>query len=306
MPDISETPDATAAGAAPPTEPAGSPDTQPDAGPSFADALRAQEQGDGDPDVKAGDAAPQSADEPAPAPGDVKSGRRSAAAQENLTRIAELERQLAERDPAQVRERVLAELEAEKAKADEDAAVKATADADAEAAARYERLRDLPDRDLSDEDYRWREEHKAKLAAFPEHRRAVLAEAERVVTQREEAGWNRLKAQYAAWTDLPGVDKALIERSTDLYLTGKHLYETGEARARADLQPKLDAALEEVRRLKAEAGQFRLNGRGGLAAARAPISGGGRSGPSAPAIPEGATTTDLFAAAIRRTRDGAD
>ncbi len=249
----------------------------------------------------------------APPRGDVKAdvsgrGRRARAAEENLQRIADLERQLAERDPGKVREQVLADLEAEKARQAEEAAsseVFASEQADAE---RYARLRDLPDRDLSDEDYRWREERKALLASFPKARAALSAQAEQQVKAEQSAFWQTVRSQLTGLAHKPGLDAAAFKAAPDFAVMGEQLYEAGAEAERSRLQPKLDQALEKVRRLEAASGQFALAGRGGLAAARAPRVTGGRSGPAGTGLPDYRTSTasDLFGAAIRRGQDRAE
>jgi len=301
---------------------------------SFEDALRAQavpvrdDVKDGDEDTDDGAADPDKA-KSAPPPGDVKAdasqqgkqGRRARAAEENAQRIADLERQLAERDPEKIREQSLAEareqLAAEQQRKEEEAAreaVSATEQADAE---RYERLRDAADRDLSDEDYRWREEYKATLKAFPKADAAYRALADRrikaaedALTAQQNAAWNGIAERFSLLQTLDGVTKETLSEK-DLFVVGQHLYEAGarvrEEKVRGELQPKLDKALDEVRRLKAEASQFRVNGRGGLAAARAPMTGGGRSGPSGGGRPDWKTASgsDFFAAALRQEADRA-
>lgn len=295
---------------------------------SFDDIFRDQARAD----VKDADADPDDdADGPddaesAPKPGDVKAeqqqgkqGRRARAAEENAQRIADLERQVAERDPEKIREEVLQQARdqfaAEQQRQAEDDAVKAAADADAEKAAWYLRVRDVPDRNLSDEDYRKREEYKAQLDAFPEATRTARAVAQQEAQAEKDAHkaevtnfWQGIHGRFGLLQTLEGVTKEALS-DTDLYAIGEHLYATGarvrEDKVRAELQPKLDKALDEVRRLKAEASQFRLNGRGGLAAARAPMTGGGRSGPSGPGRPDMKTSSasDLFDFALRQESD---
>jgi hypothetical protein len=152
--------------------------------------------------------------EPAPQ-GDVEAGRgqpergpdgkflpRRGAAEAVRTaeeRVADLERQLAERDPKRLRaqwenERTVQEAtqtEADQAKAD---------------AERYERLRDIPDRDLSDDDYRWREDQKGLLTQYPKARQAMLAEADRRAEAQTNAWGNAIAAEVQTGAAEFGVD----------------------------------------------------------------------------------------------------
>lgn len=293
---------------------------------SFDDALRSQG-ATARADAKAGDEAPKSADEvtddgkPASEPsGDVTpeqpgKGRRSQNAEADKARIADLERQVAERDPEAIRQQARADFEAEQQRKAEAEATQAVADADAEEAAWYQRVRDVPDRNLSDEDYRKREDYRARLDLFPTVTKQARALARREAdavkaehTAEAEAFWQGVHGRFGLLQTLPGVTKEKLAE-TDLYEIGRHLYDTGgdtrEQKVRAELQPKLDAALEEVRRLKDASQQFRVNGRGGLAAARAPIAGGGRSGASSPATPDWKSSKggDFFEAALKRDAD---
>lgn len=332
QPDPTQTPaptDAADAGAPPAPEPATPPPPAAERKglASFEDALRehgaparADVNGDdGSPKPAADD--PDDAEPAAEASADVKAtaeqqagkpGRRARAAEENAQRIADLERQLAERDPEKLRADLRAELEAEQARRTEAEAAQAAATADAEEAAWYRSVRDVPDRNLSDEDYRRREEYKAKLDAYPEvvRKATSLARAEAdAAKQAHEAEasafWDGVYSRFGLLQTLEGVTRETLAEK-DLYLVGQHLYETGatvrEQKVRAELQPKLDKALDEVRRLKAEAAQFKVSGNGGLAAARAPLVGGGRSGASSPAAPDWKTAKggDFFEAALRR------
>jgi hypothetical protein len=114
-------------------------------------------------------------------------------------RVADLERQLAERDP----ERLRAQWENERTvqEATQTEAEQARADAD-----RYEQLRDIPDRDLSDEDYRWREDRKALLAQFPTARQAMLAEAVRAAETRTNGILNGIADEVRTGAAEFGVD----------------------------------------------------------------------------------------------------
>lgn len=271
---------------------------QPAAGPalaSFADAIAADV--NHSEDREASEAAEP---KPAPTSGDVRSGgRRSQAARANEQRIAELERQLAERDP----ERIRAELAAEQQRAADQQAQSQLAEGEQHDAERYASLRDVPDRDLSDEDYRWRENRKATLALVPGATKAARAQAqaelraERAALHQELDGtWSQIKREMAHAESKPFVEKGAIIKGASFGAMADHLYEAG----RRSLQPELDAALEKVRRLEADSRQFRLSGRNGLGAARAPLAGG-RSAAHANGRPDfrTASSSQLFEAAIR-------
>lgn len=139
-------------------------------------------------DVEAGSAAPERGPDGRFLP------RRGAA-----ERIAELERQLAERDPERLRQ----QWETERATREATDADEQQARADAE---RYERLRDVPDRDLSDEDYRWREERKALLAQFPKARQAMRAEAARAIEAERLGLLNHVATEISARAAKYGID----------------------------------------------------------------------------------------------------
>lgn len=262
---------------------------------SFADAL-ASDVG-GSEDREASESSPEP--KPAPTSGDVRSGgRRSQAAAANAARIAELERQVAERDPEKIR----ADLETQRQRAAEDEAVRAASDAAAQKAAWYARVRDVPDRNLSDEEYREREAYKAELDAytttFPKAQQAFSAQAQQAI----EGGWANIqahiKAEMGRSFSKPGVDRDAASKETTYERIADHLYEGG----RASRQPEVDALAEKVRRLEAEGRQFRLSGANGLGAARAPINGG-RSAAHANGRPDfrTASSSALFEAAIRST-----
>jgi hypothetical protein len=231
---------------------------------------------------------------------DVRNGgRRSQQAAANAERIAELERQLADRDPEKIR----ADLAAEQQRQQEQAAQSHLADTEQADAERYARLRDVPDRDLSDDDYRWREDRKALLSAFPKARTALeaqtrqeLAAYQAQLQQSYEGAWAQITREMGQAESKPGVERGAIVKGTSFSAIADHLYEAG----RKSLQPELDRALEQVRRLQGEGRQFRLSGRNGLAAARAPINGG-RSAAHANGRPDmrTATSSQLFEAALR-------
>jgi hypothetical protein len=231
-------------------------------------------------------------------------GRRSTAAQANAERIADLERQLAERDPEKIRAQVLADREAEQQREAEAQAQAQLDDTDRAEAEEYRRLRDLEDRQMTDQEYRWREWYKGKLNLVPSATKAAKAqaqaelEAERAALRQEFSGtWDTIKRQMAAAEHLPGVDPGAIVKGANFDAIRDHLYEAGQR----SIQPKLDAALAENRRLKAEAQALRVSGRLGLSGTRAPVHGG-RSAAHANGKPDfkTASSSDLFAAAVRQ------
>jgi hypothetical protein len=277
---------------------------QPAAGPalaSFADAISADVNRSEDREADAAASEAKPAGEPPRSP-DVKSGgRRSQAAQANAARIAELERQVAERDP----ERIRADIEAQRQREAASEAERQLAETDRQEAEEYARLRDLEDRQMTDQEYNWREGYKAKLKLVPEATRTARAHAQQEMlayqadlAQRYEGAWNHLKSEMAQAASKPGVERDAIVKGGSFREIADHLYEAG----RKSLQPDLDRALEKVRKLEAEGRQFRLSGANGLGAARAPINGG-RSAAHTNGRPDfrTASSSALFDAAIRAT-----
>jgi len=215
-------------------------------------------------------------------------GRRAAAA-----RIAELEQQLAARDPATIRQQVLDEL-----------AQQATSQADAEQAkqdaARYLRLRDLPDGhpELSEGDnWAWLQEQKELRAKFPAAEKAIRTQYEAQLetetarlTQREAGIWDDIRGQLRRAGQKAGVDFEQYKGQPSFEAMGSYLYDAG-VRSR---DAEIDALTRERDELRAERDQqLRYSGPRGLAATRTPPTAGRSSpGTSEPSI------NDLFRQAV--------
>jgi hypothetical protein len=276
---------------------------------SLEDAFRS-----GQPFVKDGeDGADEKAasDQSAPPPGErVRqggSGRRSAAARENLERIAELEKLLAERDPEKVKEAARAEWEAQQQQAssrEAQAALDAQSKQDAEV---FEQLLAMPDAALTNEQYEWRERRKAILSEFPTveaHHRATSKQREDQFLRNQRA---HLSEQLSRLAEKPGVERETFKGLETFGELGEHLYEAG----RRSRDSELEKAQARIRQLEGEGSQYRLSGTNGLGSARVPLAarGGGRSSGGSPGRPEYRTSSasDLFAAAIRQSseQDGA-
>ena len=206
-------------------------------------------------------------------------GRRAQAAMSAAERIADLERQLAERDPEAIRRQLAVEQEqaAESAKLDEMAK---TRQADV---ARYRRLVDTPDAQMSSEDYAWREDFKEKIAAIPEvtalHQTLAeqrIAEAQAEIEARHRKAWDDFtggfRAEMTAVARREGIDPETWTRpGTTWDRMTRDVADAREAKVRADLEPKL-------RLLEQENRQLRLTGPGGLGSYPAPPEPGRSSG----------------------------
>jgi hypothetical protein len=233
------------------------------------------------------DPPPPAAPDRPPDPPEPNLGRRGAA-----ERIADLERQLAERDPEKIRAEVLAEQQREA----EQAAINQKAVQDAE---RFEKLRDTPDHLLSAEDYAWREDQKELIARYPDVRDFLTAQADRVVRsriedaeQKQSAFWNDVKGQMARLASRKGVDQSAYGKLGNFEQMGGHLYDAG-ARSRDDEVVSLERQLREAR---AELDRHApINGARGLGSGRSPLPAG-RSGGNGTPSPE-----DQFDAFIRGT-----
>jgi hypothetical protein len=217
----------------------------------------------------------------APAPGQG-TGRRSKAAQQAAERIAELERQVAERDPERIRQQIAAE-DAQRA---EQAAIAASAEADAE---RYRRLTDTLDDDLSPEDYNWREEQKDLLKRYPQVRKLAdgLVETERrtlreQASRQQDAFWGDVRSQIARTSGLPHVEIETLKAAPTWDRMAEHLHAAGAAWKEAEYAPQLSERDEKIARLEADVADLRRFGPRGLANAAAPFSGGTSGGPGTP------------------------
>lgn len=168
-------------------------------------------------------AAESASPEDVPAAGDPGSGaeppagRRSRRAAEDAARIAQLEAQLAERDPDKIREQLRSELANEQAQ-------QAIGDAGRADAERYRRLCDTPDHQLSGEDYQWREDRKDLLARYPDVRKhyegMVASERQAMATERDQvqrAFWADVYRQLEPTLALPGLSdeqKAQLKKAS--------------------------------------------------------------------------------------------
>jgi hypothetical protein len=183
-------------------------------------------------------------------------------------RIADLERQLAERDPDRLREQIQTEQATRAATDTEEAEARADA-------SRYLQLRDVPDRDLSDEDYRWREDRKALLNSVPKVQRAYQAQLdqERATAQQAvEAERNGIR-NYVAKQVQTRAAKYGIDPSKWGPGSGADFGSMADDIAEAIATPLRERVAELERELYAA----RVNGPNGLGSVRVPAMNG-RSG----------------------------
>jgi len=257
-------------------------------------------------------------DAPTPEP-----GRRSKEAQANLDRIADLERQLAERDPEKIRQQVLDE-QAQQAISADDAA-KAKSDGE-----RFLHLNGLPDDDpeLSEGDnWKWLQEQKKLRVNYPKAVEAITAQAHAEADRKVSEGlagvtraWEDTKSQLVRLGQEVGADfdaylgkySASAKSESPFYEMGKYLVSKAtadtEAKVRGDLQPKLDKALQDARDAKAElARHLKLNGSRGLGAIREAPTGGRSGDAGAAPRPDFATASadDLLAYGMRQQAERA-
>lgn len=219
--------------------------------------------------------------EPAPRGADGKFLPRRGAPEAVRTaeeRVADLERQLAERDPVKLRDQVRAEILAES----EAAQASDQERADIE---RYQRLLSTPDAELSGEDYQWREDRKELLAKYPHVEKHYQSFAQ---TQIDD-GWKRIKSdigqKMAVHASKPGVDADAFSKLDDWGEIGEHLYHAGARAMEGDLRPQLEAANARIQELEQ---QYRYSGTGGLGSARGAVPAG-----RSPSVPP-PTVNDLF------------
>lgn len=192
-----------------------------------------------------------------------KPGRRASKAEANAQRIAELERQLAERDPEQIRQQVLAEQRGEVTQSQAEAQRRADA-------ARFRELQDTPDADLTGEEYAWREEQKKLISIVPGANQLLenlLAHDRQLlwadVTGKQNAFWKDVGQQFSRLAERPGVDANTVNTVKSIEQVGAHLYDAGAA----SRQPEIDE-------LRAEVEDLRQFGPRGISAARTPFAGG--------------------------------
>lgn len=193
-------------------------------------------------------------------------------------RIADLEAQLAERDPEKLREQWESERQAEQVRSQEQARLDELAQTQRANVERYRRLIETPDAQLSGEDYAWREEFKEKLAAFPDVQQFYAADTARRIESARTAHTESLRSALSQQVSLPGVDAEAFRQMTDWGAMGQHLYEAG-ARSK---QTEIDRLSAENRQQADEIRQLRMSGNGGLGAARGEPPPAGRSSATVP------------------------
>lgn len=192
-------------------------------------------------------------------------------------RIADLEAQLAERDPEKLRAQWESERDDRQQKADEQAKLDTLAQTQQANVERYHRLNALPTHQLTAEDYSWLEDFKEKLSAFPEVQQFHQADMDRRIKAADEAHTHTLRQALSRHVAYPGVEADTFRTLADWGDLGDHLYESGQ-RSR---QSEVDKLKAENGRLHAENRQLKVSGRGGLGAADQPAPAG-RSSSAAP------------------------
>lgn len=221
-------------------------------------------------------------DAPKPGDGAAEPPKLSRREQERADHQAEIARLAAERDQikadrdaaieaARVEERDRIERD-RTAAAERDAQSTQATQARAEAE-RYDRLCRTPDAELSGEDYQWREDRKALLAAYPEAQQHLQAEADRRIAARQAeleatySGIDRsLREQIAASAIESGVDPKSWEKPGTTWLTmsrdiAKAERAAGKAEAETAAAARVEAAETEAERLRKENEDLR-RGRG--------------------------------------------
>ena len=205
-------------------------------------------------------------------------------------RAADLERQLAERDPDKIREQAIADYKAEQLQASENAKLDEIAQTQAATVKRYRELCDTPDLDISPEDYQWREDYKERLKAYPEVQQFHEAAAQLQIEAERTAFLGDLRSQITETASLPGVNAELFKKPGTTWLDmGKHLYEAGQS-----------VSARRIAELEAENRQLKLSGPRGLGAVRAPM-GAGRSSPGSAPLDENTYMNNLFRGAAQRS-----
>jgi hypothetical protein len=224
--------------------------------------------------------------EAAPASEQPSGGRRSRAAQEAAERIAELERQLAERSPEQIRQQILLEQQQQAEQAE-------LARQDETDAARYLRLRDMPDHELSGEDYAFREDYKDLLLKAPriraEYDNLLQIERQHMEQDRkakEDGFWTGVRQELSMAATLPHTNpNDLLNTNPNAPKTfpemANYYHAAGAAWKDAEYLPKLAAKDAEIQRQAAEIEDLRRFGPRGIASAPAPFAGGQSAGPGA-------------------------
>jgi len=227
--------------------------------------------------------APEPDGESAPPPGDVKpSDTDTQPVRDQLgrfiprrgvpeaVRAAEQEAEavkakLAELDPAKIREQAIEDYKAEQERARESAKLDEIAQTQAETVRRYRTLLEVPDHEISPEDYQWREDYKERLRQYPEVEQFHQTAAQLQIQEERAAFLGHQRQQLQSVAALPGVDPEKVRSTADYGEIGRHLYEAGKSVSAA-----------RIAELENEVRQLRLNGPNGLGAQRSPI-GAGRS-----------------------------
>lgn len=232
-----------------------------------------------------------------------KDSRRDAGREGNLARIAELEASLKAAEDAKVAHEAAIAAAAEQARADERARIEREAQA-AQAAsassvadeqrradlARFDRLQQVPDTEISVEDYNWREEQKQKLAMFPDVRAHYQTWAEEKAEQArqealagQQAYQDEQQRQILLSAKLPGVKIEDLRRDAPTPLRtwdamAEYFHRTGgevvAAAKDAEYQPKIDELTEKLSQAEDRIRDLELVGPRGLGARRAPLPAG--------------------------------
>lgn len=185
-------------------------------------------------------------------------------------RAAELEAQLAARDPEKIRAQVRAEIEAEQTTQAEQARLDELSKAQQADVEKYRRLNDVPDYKLEPADRQWLQDFKDKLDLFPEVKQFHEADTARRIKAASDGHTQHLLSALARHVKLPGVDEKAFRALDEYGAIGDHLYEAG-GRAR---QPEIDRLKADNERLADQNRQLRGSGNGGMGSAREPAPPG--------------------------------
>ena len=202
-------------------------------------------------------------------------------------------------DPDQLREQIRAEVRAEQQTAADNAKLDELAQSKAADVARYRQLLEVPDAEMSGDDYQFREDFKERLRLIPEvestHRELArqTIEAERKALSTKEVNFlNGIYDQVATLASKAGIDPEKWKAKGVDFAVMAEDYATARVSAReAEVRAELGA---EIRRLQDANQQFRLTGSRGLGAARTGLNGG-VSGTGAPDL----NANDIFRSIVR-------